>query len=163
VQPARTADGPKIGVRDVGAQRVFIKLGPLAALGAALEETGRMVGMVTDILRRLVTGRTSVKVIGGPIAIAQQSGVAASLGVAAFFGFIAFISVNVGLLNLMPIVPLDGGHLLILLVEGVARRDVNATVKGWIMNAGAVAILLLVAAVIYSDLSKTAWFSKILP
>ena len=73
------------------------------------------------------------------------------------------ISLQVGILNLFPLAPLDGGHLAIIAAEGVARRDFSMDVKIWIMNAGAIVLLCLIAFVLYSDLSKTAFLSKYLP
>jgi len=71
------------------------------------------------------------------------------------------ISLQVGILNLFPLVPLDGGHIAILAVEGTARRDLSPLVKGWIMNAGAALIFLLIGLVLYSDIAKTGFVQKI--
>ena len=72
------------------------------------------------------------------------------------------ISLQVGILNLFPLAPLDGGHMAIIAAEGVLRRDFSLAVKAWIMNAGAVVIFLLIGVVLYSDLSKFSFF-KFLP
>jgi regulator of sigma E protease len=79
------------------------------------------------------------------------------------FALIAGISISVGILNLFPLAPLDGGHLAILAGEGLIRRNFNVTVKAWFMNAGFGVLLLLIAFVLYSDLSKTALLGKYLP
>ena len=99
--------------------------------------------------------------MAGPLGIAQQSGEAARQGAQTLWGFVAFISINVGILNLFPLAPLDGGHLAILALEGTVRRDLSPVVKGWIMNAGVAAILLLVVLVLYSDISKTGFVQRI--
>ena len=70
---------------------------------------------------------------------------------------------SVGILNLFPLPPLDGGHLAILLGEGLRRREFSSATKSWILNAGAMVLFLLIGLVIYSDLSKTSWLGKYLP
>ena len=72
------------------------------------------------------------------------------------------ISLQVGILNLFPLAPLDGGHLAILGIEGVARRDLSPLVKSWIMNAGAAVIFLLIGLVLYSDISKMSFVQRLL-
>jgi regulator of sigma E protease len=144
-------------------QRVWRRLGPAAALVAGVEQTRKLTELVLDILGRLVRGRLSFRTLGGPIRIAQESGRAVREGGGEYFGLIAFLSVNVGVLNLVPLLPLDGGHLLLLLIEGLRRRDLSMSVKTWLMNAGAIVVFVLIGFVIYSDLSKTAWFGRFLP
>jgi regulator of sigma E protease len=73
------------------------------------------------------------------------------------------VSLQVGILNLFPLAPLDGGHMAIIVAEGILRRDFSLTVKAWIMNAGAAVIFLLIGLVLYSDLSKTSLFGRFLP
>ena len=73
------------------------------------------------------------------------------------------ISLQVGILNLFPLAPLDGGHLAIIAAEGLVRRDFSLDVKAWIMNAGRDRAAGLIAVVLYSDLSKTSVLSKYLP
>ena len=107
-----------------------------------------------DVIGRLVTARISPKTMMGPLGIAQASGDAARSGPGPLLFLAALISLQVGILNLFPLAPLDGGHLAILAVEGVARRDMSPLVKGWIMNAGAAVIFLLIGLVLYSDISK---------
>ena len=99
----------------------------------------------------------------GPLGIAQASGNAARGGIASLFSLVAIISLQVGILNLFPLAPLDGGHLAILAGEGLFRRDFSLTVKAWFMNAGAMVLFLLIGLVLYSDLSKTSWLSRFLP
>jgi len=102
--------------------------------------------------------------MSGPLGIAQESGAKAKEGVIPFFGFIAFVSLNVGMLNLFPLVPLDGGHILILLVETIARRDLSLKVKIWIANVGVVLILALVLVIVfYADLSRMGLLKKLMP
>ena len=115
------------------------------------------------MVKRLLTAQLSPKTMMGPLGIAGASGEAAKSGPAAFFMLVAMISLQVGILNLFPLAPLDGGHLAIIGFEGLIRRDLSLDVKAWIMNAGALVLLGLIAVVLYSDLSKTSVLSKYLP
>jgi regulator of sigma E protease len=90
----------------------------------------------------------------GPVAIAEMSGMAAERGLIDLFNLMAMLSLNLGLLNLMPIPVLDGGHILILAVEGLSRRDLSMRVKERILTVGAVAIVLLMVTVIFNDVSR---------
>jgi regulator of sigma E protease len=90
----------------------------------------------------------------GPVAIAELSGSAAHLGFTALFQFMAMISLNLGLVNLLPVPVLDGGHIAILAVEGVTRRDLSVRVKERILLAGAALIVLLMVTVIYNDVMR---------
>jgi regulator of sigma E protease len=162
-KPEDRGNGFQLGIGDLGPQRVLRRLAPLPALVAGLQQTGKLTRQVVDILGGLVTGRVSFRLLGGPIRIAQESGQAARQGGSAYLGFIAFISINVGILNLFPLIPLDGGHMLLLAVEGVMRRNVSVRVKTWLMNAGAAAVLLLIVVVLFFDLAKTGAFGSFRP
>lgn len=161
VTPRDDGAGPRIGVQ-IGEKLVVRQYALPGALRAAGRRTWEMTTQIFEILGRLFTGRLSPRTIGGPLGIAQQSGEAARQGAQTLWGFVAFISINVGILNLLPIVPLDGGHLAILAVEGTVRRDLSPTVKGWIVNAGVAAILLLIALVLVSDISKMPLVQRLL-
>jgi regulator of sigma E protease len=151
----------RIGVGSAGGAR---PLPFLAAFERALRQTWRATVQTFAMLRDLVTARVSPKAgLSGPIGIAKLSGEAARTGWVAVLYVITMISLSVGILNLFPLPPLDGGHLAILAGEGLVRRDFSAEVKTWIMNAGAMALFLLIGLVLYSDLSKTSWLSKYLP
>jgi regulator of sigma E protease len=150
-----------IGVT-VGERLVMRKYGPAGAFTAALRRTWDWTRQIFDVLRRLVLGRLSVKTMSGPIGIAKESGARAKEGAIPFFGFLAFISLNIGIFNLFPLVPLDGGHILVLLIESAARRDMSLKVKIWITNAGLILILaLLLLVVLYADLSRIELFRNL--
>ncbi len=164
VQPVSDGGSFKIGVQPGPGRMVETRYRFDRAVVVASQRTWEMTAQVFDVLGRLITRRLSVGNMSGPLGIAQASGTYLRLGPSAYFGFIAFVSVNVGLLNLiLPLVPLDGGHILLLLIEGIARRDINERVKYWIMNAGLVVVLALIVVVLYSDVSRTALFGKYLP
>jgi regulator of sigma E protease len=110
--------------------------------------------LIGRTLRGLFTADTPVRQLVGPVGIAEMSGAAASVGWVALFNLMAMISLNLGLLNLMPIPVLDGGHILILAVEGIARRDLSVRVKERILTVGAVAIVMLMMTVIFNDVAR---------
>jgi regulator of sigma E protease len=99
----------------------------------------------------------------GPVAIAQLSGESAQLGWIALFSLMAQISLNLGLLNLLPIPVLDGGHIFIMAMEGVARRDFSSTVKEKMLLAGFVVLMTLMVTVIYNDLTRISWIERLMP
>jgi regulator of sigma E protease len=110
--------------------------------------------LIGRTLRGLFTRDTPMRQLMGPVAIAEMSGTAASIGWIAVFNLMAMISLNLGLLNLMPVPVLDGGHIAILAVEGLSRRDLSLRVKERILMAGAALIVLLMVTVIYNDIAR---------
>jgi regulator of sigma E protease len=99
----------------------------------------------------------------GPVAIAQLSGESAQLGWIALLSLMASISLNLGLLNLLPIPVLDGGHIFIMALEGVARRDFSMRVKEKMLLAGFVVLMMLMVTVIYNDLARISWIERLMP
>jgi regulator of sigma E protease len=159
ITPRDTGSGPKVGITP---KLVIKKFGPAGALAAASSETWRMTVQTFDIVGRLITGQISPRTMMGPLGIAQASGDAARGGPESLFYLVAVISLQVGILNLFPLAPLDGGHLAILATEGTFRRDLSPGVKAWIMNAGAAVIFLLIGLVLYSDISKMGFVQRML-
>jgi regulator of sigma E protease len=158
-----TPENGRIGITNKTIER---KLG----LGPAIKEAGlatwNLVRQTFQILGGLITASISPKAaLAGPLGIAKASGDAArsNAPIAALMFLVATLSVSVGILNLFPLPPLDGGHLAVLAAEGVIRRDLSLRVKTWIMNAGAMVLFLLIGLVLYSDLSKTSLLQKYLP
>ena len=160
VLPRDSGQGPRIGI---GGKTINKRFGALGSLAEALRWSWDNTKLTFDVLKRLLTAQISPKTMMGPLGIAQASGDAARGGAAPLFFLIAVISLQVGILNLMPLAPLDGGHMAIIIGEGLFRRDFSMTVKSWIMNAGALVIFLLIGLVLYSDLSKTSFLGKYLP
>ena len=158
--PKDSGEGPRIGV---GPKTVIKKFGAPGAVREAARWTWDMTVRTLDVLKRLVTAQISPRTLMGPLGIAQASGDAARGGAGSLFFLVAVISLQVGILNLLPLAPLDGGHMAIIAAEGIFRRDFSLNVKVWIMNAGAAVIFLLIGLVLYSDLSKTSLFGKFLP
>jgi len=119
--------------------------------------------MIVEVLKRMFTHQVSVKSLSGPIGIGQQIGAAARDSVWTVFRLMAMISINLGIFNLLPIPILDGGMILMLLVESVIRRDLNQQLKERVYQVAFVCLLLFAAMVIFNDISKLGWFAKLKP
>jgi len=107
-----------------------------------------------DGMGQIITGRRSVKELGGPLKIADISGQAASMGFASYLFFMALISINLGFINLLPIPMLDGGHLLFYGIEALQRRPVSPAVQEWAYRSGMALLLTLMVLVTFNDLGS---------
>jgi regulator of sigma E protease len=108
-----------------------------------------------DVLGKIVTRRMSTKSVAGPIGIAQYSGQAYRQGISDLLAFMAFISMDLGIINLLPIPVMDGGHIFMLAIEGLMRRDLSLEVKERVIQVGVVLILLLFVFVMYNDIMRS--------
>jgi len=162
VTPAKRGDRGMLGFFISEPTKSF-KPGPVEALTLSVQKNIEFGGLIFKTLGGLFTGTTSPRQLMGPVAIAQLSGESAQAGWIALFTLMASISLNLGLLNLMPIPILDGGHILIMALEGIARRDFSAQVKEKMLFAGFVLILLLMVTVIYNDLTRISWIERLMP
>jgi regulator of sigma E protease len=126
-----------------------------SALMASLNDNARNCTATFDVLGKILTRRMSARSLSGPIGIAQISGEAYRAGLPELIFFVSFISLQLGIFNLLPIPVLDGGVILLLLVEGLIRRDLSLEVKERFVQVGIVFLLLLAAFVMYNDLVKT--------
>lgn len=140
-----------------------VKPGPIEAVQLSAQKNWEWTRQIVETLAGLFTRETSVKQLMGPVAIADLSGSAAEAGWLQLFTLMAMISLNLGLLNLMPIPVLDGGHIFILALEGLARRDFSMRVKEKMLLAGFVLLLMLMVTVIYNDLMRIQWIEKVIP
>jgi len=138
----------------VATDRVIVPLAPGEVVGAAFRHTGEIVTMMVDTLGQVLTGRRSVKELGGPLKIAQFSGQQATLGAAALIEFMAMISINLGFINLLPIPLLDGGHLFFYVLEAVRRRPISPVVQEWAFRSGLALLLGLMLFVTLNDLGS---------
>jgi regulator of sigma E protease len=138
-------------------EREDIPLGE--AVVAGWDATWGMAGSVISVLGGLLRGSVSVSQLGGPVEIARTSVVAAQSGLENVWALIAFLSINLAVLNLLPIPLLDGGQILLQLAEGVWRRPFPPMVKEWYARIGLVAILMLFLTVTFNDLKRlvTGW------
>jgi len=126
----------------------------LTAMSMSVTQTIDTAKEISTTLAGLFTRETPVNNLVGPVGIAQLSGRTAQLGWIPLLAFMSMISLNLGLLNLMPIPVLDGGHIAILAMEGVARRDFSLKVKERILMAGFALILMLMVTVIFNDVAR---------
>jgi regulator of sigma E protease len=156
---------PKQGVIDaaekyylIGVQREFSlsynRVGPREALRAAAAQTASLVTQTVDVVAKLLSGRVSVKQLQSVVGISRSAGEAVSQGAFAIISFMALISVNLGILNLLPIPILDGGHILLLSLEGIRRRDFSLAFKERFIQVGLVFLLVLIAYVMYNDVMR---------
>jgi regulator of sigma E protease len=129
----------------------------------SLNKNVEYAGLIGQTVWGLITRETSPKQLMGPVAIAQMSGESAALGWVSLFSFMAMISLNLGLVNLLPIPVLDGGHIFIMALEGIARRDFSVRVKEKMLLAGFVVIMMLMVTVIYNDLTRISWIERLMP
>jgi len=136
---------------------------PLEAIGMSIQRNIEMSGMILGTLKDLVTGEASPKQLMGPVGIAQLSGESAQAGWIALLGLMASISLNLGLLNLMPIPVLDGGHIFIMAIETISRRDFSLQMKEKMLFVGFVLLMTLMVTVIYNDLTRIAWIENLMP
>ena len=144
-------------------EMVSLKPGFGQAIALSVEKNIEMSRLIFQTLGGLFTRETSPKQLMGPIAIAQLSGESAQLGWIALITLMASISLNLGLLNLMPVPVLDGGHIFIMGLEGLARRDFSQAVKEKMLMAGFAVILMLMVTVIYNDLTRISWIERLMP
>lgn len=131
-----------------------VRFGPVGAIAEGARRAVRDVEQVVFTVRGLVLGRVSPKELGGPIVIGQLSGQMARLGPVPLLAFIAFISVNLAIFNLLPIPVLDGGHLVFLLLEGARGKPVSMRVRLWFTQAGLAILLMLVVLIVFNDLTR---------
>jgi len=149
-----------VGIAD---EMKSIQPGFIEAIGMSIRTNGRSATLIFQTVWGLITRETSPKQLMGPVAIAQLSGESAELGWIALLSLMATISLNLGLVNLLPIPVLDGGHIFIMALEGVTRRDFSIRVKEKMLLAGFVVLMMLMVTVIYNDLTRIAWIERLIP
>jgi regulator of sigma E protease len=131
-----------------------VKLPLPQAIGEATKSSVQNAKLIFSVLEGIVERRMSPKSFAGPIRIAQMSGQAAREGPATFIGLMAAVSLNLAIVNLMPIPILDGGVILLLLVEMLLRRDLDLKVKEAVVKVGFVFLMVVLVFAIYNDISK---------
>jgi regulator of sigma E protease len=137
--------------------QITVKLNPIQALGQGIGHTWNMTKLTVYFFGKMFQGKVPMESIGGPIRIAQMARKEADQGLVRLLNFIAIISVNLAILNLLPIPVLDGGHLLFYAIEAVLRRPVSARMRETAQQIGIFLLLLLMIFVFYNDITLT-WF-----
>ena len=163
VTPRKTEGMVRIGSQISPTELHDIQPGVFEAIKMSFQQNWEWSTLIVKTLIGLFTRETSVKQLMGPVAIADLSGSAAEQGWVQLFSLMAMISLNLGLLNLMPIPVLDGGHIAILALEGLSRRDFSMKVKEKMLLAGFVLLLMLMVTVIYNDLTRVQWIERLMP
>jgi regulator of sigma E protease len=162
VTPEKRGDTGWLGI-GLADQTKEVKPGAVEAMRLSAEKNVQYAGLIFETVWGLLTRETSPKQLMGPVAIAQLSGESAQLGWIALLSLMASISLNLGLLNLLPIPVLDGGHITIMALEGIARRDFSMQVKEKMLFAGFVVLMALMVTVIYNDLTRISWIERLIP
>jgi len=131
-----------------------VSYGPLEAVGEGLSRTWNMTVLTLGSLKKMLFGELSVKNLSGPITIAKVAGASAQSGVGDFLNFLAYLSISLGVLNLLPIPVLDGGHLLFYLVEWARGRPLSERVQGWGIQIGISLVVGVMLLALINDLGR---------
>ena len=156
VDTAMNMQGEKVVIGKIGVYHKvwYEKLGFFASFKLGIERTWEISVLLVDVLWKLVTVQISPKAIGGPLFIAQFSGEMARAGVVALFGFIAMLSVNLAIVNILPIPVLDGGHMVFLGVEIVRRKPLTLKQRAAVQQVGLAFLLMIIVMVTYNDIAR---------
>ncbi len=162
VQTDRFGQRFEIGRLGVYAQgREYVELSALELIPTAAGYTLKMTRSMIDGLWQIISGRRSIKDLGGPLKIAQIAGQQASLGAFEFVQLLALFSINLGFINLLPVPMLDGGHLLFYGIEAVRRRPVSLRVQDWAFRGGLALILALLVFTTVNDLDSFGLWDRL--
>ena len=131
---------------------------PLEALSESISRTYAISKVIIIVVGKIITGDISPKNLGGPIMIAKEAGNQAKMGANNLIFFIALLSINLAILNFLPIPVLDGGHLLFFFIEAIIRRPVSLTVREHAQKAGIFILIMLMIYVFYNDFIR--YFSQ---
>ena len=143
----------RIGVVASG-EIIHKRLGPLGAMRESLAQTYEITRLTVIGIGKLLSGAVSAKTLGGPILIAQMAGQEARHGIASLLAFIAFISINLAILNVLPIPVLDGGHMLFFAIEAIRGKPVSTRTREMAQQFGLLLILMLMMLAMYNDISR---------
>tara|TARA_Y100000768_G_scaffold385643_1_gene372220 strand:+ start:323 stop:1492 length:1170 start_codon:yes stop_codon:yes gene_type:complete len=151
----KTENGLKtIGLIGIAPELLYSDVSLLEATYIGLMSTIKSFSLIVESLAMLGSGAASIKDLGGPIMIAQLAGQTAEAGIIPFLTFMALLSVNLALLNILPIPGLDGGHIFIHLIEGIIRRPLTLKTRVFIQQIGMALLLMLMVTVIFQDITR---------
>jgi regulator of sigma E protease len=163
VTPQRMAEGSHY-VGRIGAQvgeppaKVWVQYGLFDGLRQALAQTTEVIAMTLDMLHRLLTGHAALDNLSGPITLADYAGRSASLGLGAYLSYLALVSINLGVFNLLPLPMLDGGHLLYYLYEACTGRPPSPEWLDVMQRVGFAMLVSLMTFSLFNDVVRLGWF-----
>ena len=167
IKPYTQDGGWRLGFRPGGPDNVPVRPEPMdfsSAVGESRDFCAENSLLIVNVLKKVLTHQVSVKQLSGPVGIAQAAGQAVKEPYwSAKFGLAASISLNLGILNLLPFPILDGGLILLLLIESIMRRDISMMVKERIYQAAFVVLVAFTAFIMFNDISKLQIFSHLKP
>ena len=137
------------------------RVGPLRAVVLAGEDAAEIVRSIVTTIGQVIRGERSLSEFGGPIKSGQVTGQAASLGLLSFITFMAFFSINLGFVNLLPIPMLDGGHLFLYAVEALRRQPLGPKTQEWAFMSGFAALMSLMVILTWNDLGSVGVFERL--
>jgi regulator of sigma E protease len=143
--------GAEVGDR---AELVKVRYGPVESVGLAVKRTWDTIKFSLRMLWQMLTGAASLKNLSGPVTIADYAGKTASVGLAAYLSFLALVSISLGILNLLPIPLLDGGHLLYYAIEILRGRPPAEWVIEWGQRAGIAVLVMLTSLALFNDITR---------
>ena len=135
-------------------EMVTVRKGPIDGLAEGGSRTWEVSLLTLKMLGRMLVGEASLKNLSGPLTIADYAGQSVQLGLAYYLGFLALVSVSLGVLNLLPLPMLDGGHLMYYLFEAVTGRPVSDLWLKWLQRGGALILLLLMSLALSNDMAR---------
>ena len=146
--------GPKVDAAAMARYVTQVSFGPVDAIGEAFAKTWEASAFTVRMMGKMVTGQLSVRNLSGPLTIADYAGQSAQLGWVAYLGFLAIISISLGVLNLMPVPLLDGGHLMYYFVEVIKGKPLSDRILDIGQRVGVVVLFGLMAFAIYNDIYR---------
>lgn len=157
----RFGNSSRIGRLGIGSTDItFAPVGPIGAVAYGFEGSFNMIGMMVTGISQIITGERSVKELGGPLKMGELAGQRLSLGALPFIEFIAFISLNLAFINLLPIPVLDGGHLAFYAAEAIRRKPASPRSQEWAFRTGMAFVLALMVFVTLIDIASLPIFGS---